>query len=72
MSKNLSQHKAKYCLTNYECGQCQTGVVQIHQQSKRGGIITTTVSGCLDCGHDYGINQASRLKIYKRDDIHWA
>ena len=66
------KHKAKFCLTNYHCGNCETGVVQIHQQAKRGGTITTTVSGCLDCKKEYGILQASKLEIYKRDDIVWA
>jgi len=66
------KHKAKFCLTNYHCGNCETGVVQIHQQMNKRKEVTTTVSGCLDCGKDYGIRQASQLEIYKRDDIVWA
>jgi hypothetical protein len=71
MKTNLI-HAAKWALSNFECGECKTGVVQVHQVIKRGGIVTTTVSGCLDCGHEYGLHQASKLNKYTRDDITWA
>lgn len=67
----MAKHKAKYWLQNYQCGNCETGVVQLHQVWKRGGDITTTVSGCLDCGHSYGIKQGCELEKYTRDDIVW-
>jgi hypothetical protein len=67
----MVKHKAKYWLQNYQCGNCESGVVQIHQSWKRGGTVTTIVSGCLDCGHDYGIRQAQELEKYHRDDIVW-
>lgn len=65
-------HKAKYYLKNYECGKCSTGLVQIHSTINRQHIVTTTVSGCLDCGYDYGIKQAQTLNKYTREDIVWA
>lgn len=68
-----ANHKALYWLKNYECDNCSTGVVQIHQKKqKRGSTVITIISGCLDCGHQYGIQQASALKEYTRDDIVWA
>lgn len=67
----MVKHKAKYYLANYQCGNCESGVVQIHQVWKRGNMITTTVSGCLDCGHDYGIRQAQYLKKYESDYTVW-
>jgi len=70
--KNNIKHKAKYCLQNYHCNKCETGVVQIHQSMNRKKEVTTIVSGCLDCGYDYGIKQAMELPIYERDDIVWA
>lgn len=67
-----SKRRAKYCLTNYHCGRCETGIVQVFQQAKRGGIVTSTVSGCLDCKHEYGLLQASKLEICKPDtEIYW-
>jgi hypothetical protein len=71
MKNSDVKHKAKYYLENYECGMCETCVVQFHQVWKRGGIVTTTVHGCLDCGHEYGIRQAIELNKYHREDIVW-
>lgn len=71
MAKNSAKHKGIYYLKNFHCGQCETGVVQIHQQQNKKKEVTTTVSGCLDCGHSYGIRQAAELKDYTRDDIVW-
>lgn len=65
-------HKAKWALTNFQCGNCETGVVQVHQVINKRHEVTTTVSGCLDCGHEYGLHQASKLDKYTRDDIVWA
>lgn len=64
-------HAAKYALFNLECGNCSTGVVQVHRKWARGGTVTTTISGCLDCGHEYGLKQAESLNPYTRDDITW-
>jgi hypothetical protein len=61
MNKRLNA-QIKWQLFEYECDNCDTGVVQIHMQHKRGGIRTDTVSGCLDCKKDFGIGQASKLK----------
>lgn len=72
MKKSDVKHKAKYYLQNYECGKCDTGVVQVHQKWSMGCIITTTVHGCLDCGHEYGLKQACELNKYTRNDIVWA
>jgi hypothetical protein len=71
MKKPKLVHAAKYYLKNYECGMCETGVVQIHQKWARGGSVTTLVSGCLDCGHEYGVRQSQALNPYTRDDITW-
>lgn len=71
MSRNNIKHKAIYYLQNYHCGKCETGVVQLHMKQNRNKEVTTTISGCLDCGHSYGIKQASELKKYERDDIVW-
>jgi len=62
MSKQTKIHACKYALHNFRCGNCETGVVQLHQEWKRGGNITSVISGCLDCGHEYGIYQAGNLK----------
>lgn len=67
-----AKHKAKYSLQNYHCGNCETGVVQIHQSMNRKKEVTIIVSGCLDCGYDYGIRQTAQLNKYDRDDIVWA
>lgn len=66
-------HAAKYALYNFHCGKCETGIVQLHQESKRGGIITSLISGCLDCGYEYGIGQAQDLKTCSPDqEIRWS
>lgn len=62
MAKRKNVSAAKYALFNYECGNCKTGVVQQFREWKRGGTIHTTVSGCLDCGYQYGILQWTELK----------
>jgi len=73
MAKIKPFRAAKYCLTNYKCGKCNTGVVQIFQEVKRGGNIITQVSGCKDCGHEYGILQSSKLELCPVDyDIRWC
>jgi len=73
MAKTNKIHAAKYALYNFHCGKCETGIVQLHQQSKRNGLITSTISGCLDCGYEYGINQAQDLKICSSEqEIRWA
>lgn len=71
MAKQKLVHAAKWALDNFQCGKCSTGVVQIRRTWTRGGTVTTLISGCLDCGHEYGIGQASQLKPYKRNDITW-
>lgn len=71
MSNKNIKHKAIYYLQNFHCGLCETGVVQLHMKQNRNKEITTTVSGCLDCGHSYGIKQAEKLKFYEREDIVW-
>lgn len=70
--KNNRIHAAKYALDNFRCGECGTGIVQVFRQWKRGGTITTTVSGCLDCGNEYGIMQASKLDVFpKNAEVCW-
>lgn len=54
--------KIKWQLFEFECDNCEIGIVQVHDQHKRGGFKTTTVSGCLDCKKEFGINQALHLK----------
>lgn len=71
MKKTQLIHAGKWLLNNFECGNCETGVVQIKRTWTKGGSVTTLVSGCLDCGHEYGIGQASGLQPYTRDDITW-
>jgi hypothetical protein len=71
MKKAKLVHAAKYALLNLECGKCDTGVIQIFRKWARGGIVTTLVSGCLDCGYEYGLKQSESLKPYTRDDITW-
>ena len=71
MKKSTSKHACKYALYNYECGMCETGVVQVFSKVSRGEL-TTTISGCLDCGHSYGLRQAQDLTKYTRDDMTWA
>ena len=67
------KHKARYYVKNYECGRCETGVVQLCAIQNKRGIVTTTISGCLDCGHEYGIKQAqTSLSDYTRNDLVWA
>lgn len=71
--KKQRVHAAKYALYNFHCGKCETGIVQLHQESKRGGNVTTVISGCLDCGHEYGIRQAGDLKrCSKSQEISWS
>ena len=70
--KNNIKHKAIYYLQNYHCDNCDTGVVQVHMKQNRNKEVTTTVNGCLDCGYNYCIRQAQRLKIYDREDIVWS
>lgn len=55
----------KWMLWNYECDNCDVGLVQIHSVQNRKGFITDTVSGCMNCKKDFGINQASQLKPFK-------
>lgn len=71
MYKTKLKHAAKWNLAQFECGLCETGIVQILSTCNRTGIMTTIINGCLDCGHEYGIRQAYQLKIYTRDDISW-
>lgn len=70
--KNNLKHKVKYALENYECGMCETGVIQIHSSINKKSEVTSTISGCLDCGAEYGIRQATDLKPYDRKDMVWA
>lgn len=70
MAKNQIKHKVRYNLQNFQCGNCETGVVQLYQKKTRNDV-TTYLSGCLDCGHEYGIRQAMDLKKYDRDDLVW-
>jgi len=56
------QGKIKWQLWEFECDNCEVGIVQVHDLHKRGGIKTTTVSGCLDCKKEFGIRQAFNLK----------
>jgi len=71
MAKNNTKHKAIYYLQNFHCGKCDTGVVQFFMKQNTRKEVTTLVSGCLDCGHQYGIKQSQGLELYKRDDIVW-
>lgn len=71
MKKPKLIHAGKWALYNFECGMCETGLVQVKRTWARGGIITSSVSGCLDCGHEYGINQCSKLAPYTRNDMTW-
>ena len=68
MSKERKQHAVKHALENYHCGMCETGVVQIYSYI-RSSVVTSKISGCLDCGAEYGIRQATRLEKYNRDDM---
>lgn len=61
MNKRLNA-KIKWQLMEFECDNCDTGVVQVHMQHKRGGIREDTVSGCLDCKKAFGLIQAHSLK----------
>jgi len=69
--KKKRKHAVKWVLFNFECGHCDTGVVQIHRVINRNSDVTSTISGCLDCGYEYGIRQAQDLKPYTRDDLTW-
>lgn len=71
MAKKKLIHAAKWWLKNFECNVCSTGVVQVKQTWAKGGVVTTNVSGCLDCGYEFGINQISNLKPYTREDTTW-
>lgn len=62
--------KVKWSLENYHCDNCKDGIVQIKQEIKRGDIIHTLVSGCLDCKMEFGVNQVSKLNKYEGKDIH--
>lgn len=63
--------KAKWHLENYQCDNCDHGLVQVKQEWKRGGTVTSTVSGCLDCKKEFGLIQAAKLKPYEGDIFYW-
>lgn len=65
MESKHQQGKIKWQLWEFECDNCDTGIVQIHDTHKRGGLKTTEVSGCLNCKKDFGIKQALNLKPLK-------
>jgi len=59
---NRQNGKIKWQLFEFECDNCEVGIVQVHMQHKRGDIRHDEVSGCLDCKKDFGIRQAYALK----------
>lgn len=73
MTKKQRINAVRYAVNNFHCGECNTGVVQIFSKSNLRGEVTTTVSGCLDCGKEYGLRSASYLNPLPHDyDTRWA
>jgi hypothetical protein len=66
MSNPRYNGKIKWQLFEFECDNCETGIVQVMDLHNRRGK-TRTVSGCLDCKKDFGILQASKLTPLKLD-----
>ena len=66
MAHPRAKGKIKWQLYEFECDNCDKGVVQILILNNfRKNETTQTVSGCLNCKKSFGIGQASKLQEIK-------